>query len=155
MHALVTGGTGFIGHRLLAKLEQPVVVSRNAVTAAKKLEPLKPKVLRWNPMTEPLPASALGGIDTIFHLAGDPVAAGRWTEKKKQRIRDSRVIGTQSLVAGLAAAAIAPPPSATTAIAATPRSTNAPHLATISSPKYARVGRAQRWVPAIWASASF
>jgi uncharacterized protein (TIGR01777 family) len=108
MHALITGGTGFVGRRLLAKLDQPVVVSRDSAKAAKKLEPLKPKVVRWDPLRDPVPAEALAGVDTIFHLAGDPVAEGRWTEKKKQRIRDSRVIGTQNLVAGLAAAANKP-----------------------------------------------
>jgi len=108
MQDLVTGGTGFVGHRLLAKLDQPVVVSRDAIKAAKKLEPLKANIVAWNPMTEPLPAKALQDVDTIFHLAGDPVAEGRWTEKKKQRIRDSRVIGTQNLVAGLAAASTKP-----------------------------------------------
>ncbi|HEY2415099.1 MAG TPA: TIGR01777 family oxidoreductase [Pirellulaceae bacterium] len=108
MPALVTGGTGFVGRRLLAKLDQPVVVSRDAAKAAKKLEPLKPKVIRWDPLHDPLPAAALSGVDAIFHLAGDPVAEGRWTEKKKQRIRDSRVLGTQNLVAGLAAAATRP-----------------------------------------------
>jgi len=108
MQALVTGGTGFVGRQLLHKLSQPVVVSRDATKAAKKLEPLKPKVVSWSPLTDPLPAKALEGVDTIFHLAGDPVAEGRWTEKKKQRIRDSRVIGTHNLVAGLAAATIKP-----------------------------------------------
>jgi uncharacterized protein (TIGR01777 family) len=34
-------------------------------------------------------------------LAGDPVAEGRWTTEKKQRIRDSRVIGTRCLVKSL------------------------------------------------------
>ncbi len=104
MRALVTGGTGFVGRRLLAKLQQPVVVSRDAAKGGKQLGGSAGKVVAWNPMKEPLPAAALQGVDTIFHLAGDPVAEGRWTEKKKERIRDSRVIGTRNLVAGLAAA---------------------------------------------------
>jgi uncharacterized protein (TIGR01777 family) len=108
MRALVTGGTGFVGHRLLAKLDQPVVVSRDAIKAEKKLEPLKPTIVKWDPLHDPLPAAALTGVDTVFHLAGDPVAEGRWTKKKKQRIHDSRVVGTQNLVAGLAAAAAKP-----------------------------------------------
>ena len=108
MHALVTGGTGFIGRRLLRKLERPVVVSRDAGSAAKKLSSLAARVLKWNPAKEPLPQDALSGVDTVFHLAGDPVAEGRWTAKKKQRIRDSRVLGTQNLVAGLAAATTRP-----------------------------------------------
>ena len=41
------------------------------------------------------------GVDTVFHLAGDPVAEGRWTEEKKKRILDSRALGTRNLVEGL------------------------------------------------------
>jgi hypothetical protein len=39
----------------------------------------------------------------VFNLAGEPVAEGRWTAERKRRIRDSRVLGTRNLVAGLAA----------------------------------------------------
>jgi len=38
----------------------------------------------------------------VFNLAGEPVAEGRWTAERKRRIRDSRVLGTRNLVAGLA-----------------------------------------------------
>ena len=38
----------------------------------------------------------------MFNLAGEPVSEGRWTDEKKRRIRDSRVVGTRDLVAGLA-----------------------------------------------------
>ena len=100
MRALVTGGTGFVGKRLLAKLEQPIVVSRDAAKAGKQLAGTGATAVAWNPMTEPLPAQALDGIDTVYHLAGDPVAEGRWTAAKKARIRDSRIIGTRNLVAG-------------------------------------------------------
>ena len=103
MKALVTGATGFVGRRLLAKLDRPVVLSRNADKARKELGPVQATVFVWDPMSGPPPAAAFEGIDTIFHLAGDPVADGRWTEKKKARIRDSRVIGTRNLVTGLRA----------------------------------------------------
>jgi uncharacterized protein (TIGR01777 family) len=42
-------------------------------------------------------------VDVVFNLAGEPVAEGRWTADKKRRIRESRVLGTRNLVAGLAA----------------------------------------------------
>src|SRR5258705_10370835 len=101
MRALVTGGTGFVGHRLLAKLDRPVVLSRNPQKAAKQLEKFNVRTVGWDPNSGPPSAAAFEGIDTIFHLAGDPVAEGRWNAKKKARIRDSRVIGTRNLVAGL------------------------------------------------------
>jgi len=101
MRALVTGATGFVGRRLLAKLQQPVVLSRDASRAAKQLEKFNVRAFEWNPQEEPPPAAAFEGVDCIFHLAGDPVAEGRWTAKKKARIRDSRVTGTRYLVAAL------------------------------------------------------
>jgi uncharacterized protein (TIGR01777 family) len=101
MRALVTGGTGFVGRRLLAKLESPVVLSRDAAKAQKKLAQLGARSVAWNPQAGPPLAAAFEGIDTIFHLAGDPVAEGRWTAKKKAQIMDSRLIGTRNLVAAL------------------------------------------------------
>jgi uncharacterized protein (TIGR01777 family) len=103
MRALVTGGTGFVGRRLLAKLQRPVVLTRDAARAQKQLEKAKltAQALVWKAQSEQPPVAAFDGVDVIFHLAGDPVASGRWTEKKKARIRDSRVIGTRNLVAAL------------------------------------------------------
>ena len=103
MRALVTGATGFVGRRLLGKLTQPIVLSRNAAKAEQSLRSLKVKAFAWEPQAGPPPAAAFAGIDTVFHLAGDPVAEGRWTAAKKARIKDSRVVGTRNLVAGLRA----------------------------------------------------
>jgi uncharacterized protein (TIGR01777 family) len=41
-------------------------------------------------------------VEVVFHLAGESVAGGRWTQERKKRIRDSRVDGTRNLVDGLA-----------------------------------------------------
>jgi len=100
MKALVTGGTGLVGRGLLASLPDAVVLSRDP-TRAGALGP--GRAVRWDPVAEPAPLEALRGIDAVFHLAGEPVAGGRWTADRKRRIRDSRVIGTRNLVAGLQA----------------------------------------------------
>src|SRR5689334_14817300 len=101
MHALMTGATGFIGRRLLARLKRPVVLSRDAARAEEQLQRFGVRAAHWEPQVGPPPAEAFEGIDVVFHLAGDPVAEGRWTAAKKASIRDSRVIGTRNLVAGL------------------------------------------------------
>jgi len=108
MKPLVTGATGFVGHRLLARLQQPLVLSRNAEKAQKDLAAFQVRAFAWEPMEGPPPAVAFESVDTIFHLAGDPVAEGRWTDQKKARIRDSRIIGTRNLVAGLRNLAVKP-----------------------------------------------
>lgn len=49
----------------------------------------------WNPSTGFLPLESLEGADAAVHLAGENIAAGRWTAKKKQRILESRRRGTR------------------------------------------------------------
>ena len=102
MRALVTGATGLVGTALLARLTQSVVLSRNAATAAAALGRNDARVIAWDPQRDPAPAEAFAGVEVVFHLAGESVAQGRWTADKKARIRDSRVLGTRNLVAGLA-----------------------------------------------------
>ncbi|MBC7854669.1 MAG: TIGR01777 family protein [Pirellulaceae bacterium] len=103
MRALVTGATGFVGHRLLAHLEQPVVLSRDGKKAEKELAQFGVKAFSWDPTQEPAPAEAFTGIDVVFHLAGESVASGRWSSAKKVRMRESRIAGTRNLVATLSA----------------------------------------------------
>jgi uncharacterized protein len=109
MRALVTGATGFVGQRLLARLENPVVLSREPDRAMQSLARFRVAAARWDPMLGPPPADVFNGIDVIFHLAGEPIAEGRWTKARKQQICDSRVIGTKHLVDGLATLERRPP----------------------------------------------
>ena len=46
--------------------------------------------------------SDLEGFDAVVHLAGENVAARRWTAAQKARIRDSRVVGTRLLAEAIA-----------------------------------------------------
>ncbi|WP_425617523.1 TIGR01777 family oxidoreductase [Anatilimnocola sp. NA78] len=99
MRALITGATGFVGRRLLEKLDQPaVVLSRNAAKARKSLAKYEVTAFNWDAENQPAPAEAFDGVDVVFHLAGEPVAEGRWTKAKKERLRESRVAGTRNLV---------------------------------------------------------
>jgi uncharacterized protein (TIGR01777 family) len=100
MQALITGASGLIGRALLAQLPDAVVTSRDPGRASHLCRARR--AVRWNPDAEAPPLETLGELDTIFHLAGEPVAEGRWTDEKKRRIRDSRIVGTRHLVAGLA-----------------------------------------------------
>ena len=108
MKALVTGATGFVGPRLLRLLDRPVVLSRDPERARAAVGSLAGRVLRWDPLQGPPPADAFEGVDTVLHLAGESVSAGRWTAAQKARIRDSRVVGTRHLVQGLVQARSGP-----------------------------------------------
>jgi uncharacterized protein len=99
MRALVTGATGFIGKRLIRGLERPAVLTRKPDAAKKILGDVQ--AICWEPESGPPARHAFEGVDTVFHLAGEPVAEGRWTRMKKDRIRDSRVLGTHNLVTAL------------------------------------------------------
>lgn len=98
MRALVTGATGFVGHRLLRLLDDPVVLTRSPERARESIGTLASRFFAWDPMQGPPPAEAFDGVDTVFHLAGESVAEGRWNAAQKARIRDSRVVGTRHLV---------------------------------------------------------
>lgn len=106
MKVLVTGATGFVGRRLCETLhgrgDTVAALSRDA-EAAKRNVPALETAYPWNPDYEPASAESLAGVDAVVHLAGETVV-GRWTEAKKNAIRDSRVIGTRNLVAGIAQA---------------------------------------------------
>jgi uncharacterized protein (TIGR01777 family) len=49
----------------------------------------------------PIPPELISGFDAVIHLSGESVT-GRWTDAKKKRIRDSRVVSTQNLSQALA-----------------------------------------------------
>ncbi|HZC14083.1 MAG TPA: TIGR01777 family oxidoreductase [Thermoleophilaceae bacterium] len=107
MRVAVTGATGTIGRALVDELlvrgDEVTVLSRDARRAREAFGGTV-DALTWRlPKTEPAPAEALAGRDGVVHLLGEPIAQ-RWSDEAKREIRDSRVLGTQNLVRGLAAA---------------------------------------------------
>jgi len=56
----------------------------------------------WDVAAGTLAGPGLGGLDAVVHLAGENIAAGRWTAARRARLRASRVDATRGLVAALA-----------------------------------------------------
>jgi len=104
MRVTLTGATGFIGSRLVdalkARGDEVTVLSRDAGRASERLGV---EAVAWDWKAGPAPVAALAGRDVVVHLAGEPVAQ-RWNATVKQKIRNSRELGTRQLVAGLASA---------------------------------------------------
>ena len=103
MRIVVSGATGFVGSRLSELLRQAdhqvVALSRNAESARSKVPSLD-AAHAWSPLSEAAPAAAFEGADAVVHLAGETVV-GRWTQAKRDAIRETRVTGTRNLVNGL------------------------------------------------------
>ncbi len=66
------------------------------------------ETFEWHPERELPPTEALEGVDVVVHLAGEHIAADRWSDEQKKKIQDSRVRSTKNLVAGMEAMNIRP-----------------------------------------------
>lgn len=102
MQVIVTGATGFVGRALVATLREQghgVVAATRSSERATAL--LGPDVHAVTLSDGAALAAALGGVDGVVHLAGEPLFAGRWSAKRKQGIWDSRVGLTRRLVEAL------------------------------------------------------
>lgn len=96
MKIAISGSTGLVGRAVVARLrdQQHTVVRmvRKPVSAMSKTN-----AINWLPSQQTIQTQKLEGVDAVIHLAGENIA-GRWSASKKQRIRDSRVLGTQTIV---------------------------------------------------------
>ena len=103
MRVAVSGATGLIGSAVVRALvqrgDEVTALSRNAERASATLDVAAET---WaDPKADRPPLDALSGHDGVVHLLGE-VIAQRWSDETKREIRDSRVLSTRNLVAGLA-----------------------------------------------------
>jgi uncharacterized protein len=95
---LVSGVSGPIGTALL-----PLLHSRGYDVVRLVRGPASGKdQITWH-SGGPVSADLVSGFDAVIHLAGEPIF-GYWGRAKKERIRNSRVVGTGNLSQALAEA---------------------------------------------------
>src|SRR5690242_7426619 len=103
MKILVTGSTGLVGTALVK------VLGSDGHTVCRLMRPQSKAAsgskdgfdVAWNPATGELGGAGVGP-DAVVNLAGASIAGGRWTNKRKELLRTSRIDTTRALVKALA-----------------------------------------------------
>lgn len=97
MRVLVTGGTGLVGRRIVAGLRErgnEVLVLSRSPGAGKRLAD-GTQIVVGDPAVAGPWLDEIASCDGVIHLAGEPIAAHRWSAKFKQKVFDSRVASTR------------------------------------------------------------
>ena len=103
LRVAITGSRGLLGSELSAFLAcgGHSVVRLVTGSASKPAFDDGTEFVPWKP-TEPVDPAVLAGCDAVIHLAADNVADGRWTARKQQVIRDTRILPTRLLAEAVA-----------------------------------------------------
>ncbi len=101
MRIAITGSSGLIGSALLARFSDDSHNVTRVVRGSSVRNP-RHRTVVWNPTSGVIDSEGLEGHDVVIHLAGEDIAAGRWTQARKHTIRESRIHGTRLLCATLA-----------------------------------------------------
>jgi uncharacterized protein (TIGR01777 family) len=108
MKLLMTGATGLIGSILLKQLREKShsisLLSRNPPRRGDEIGMWH----HWQPGQLGEWQRLVDGADGIINLAGEPIAETRWSKAQKEKLRNSRIDGTRSLVAAIARARVKP-----------------------------------------------
>jgi len=97
MNVALSGASGLIGSALARCLEADGSRCRRLV----RRKPSRTDELEWRPESGLTDWEAASGLDVMVHLAGENVAAGRWTAARRSRISASRGPATLRLVESL------------------------------------------------------
>lgn len=95
---LLAGASGLLGRALATRLNaegwEVRRLVRRAVSSAGEFT--------WDPAQGEVPAAALEGTTAVVNLAGENIAAGRWTAARRRALRSSRIDPTRALARAIA-----------------------------------------------------
>ena len=97
MRIVIAGASGLIGHALTAALRARGHDVRRLVRRAVS----SPDEIAWDPGRRVMDDAAFQDTDAVINLAGENIAAGRWTTRRRDSIRRSRIDATLTLVDGI------------------------------------------------------
>jgi uncharacterized protein (TIGR01777 family) len=107
MKIMIAGATGFIGSALVERLRREghelLLLSRRPRRSRGR-----ERWLTWTPETAGEWQRAVDGVDGIVNLAGEPIAAKRWSNARKEALSRSRIVNTRTLVDAVASASAKP-----------------------------------------------
>lgn len=98
---LIAGASGLIGPKLRNTLKQ--AGHQVNVLTRDKNESKRADYFYWDTNAMTMDPKALEDVNVIINLAGAPIAAKRWTEKRKQEIVQSRTAAAATIFSALKA----------------------------------------------------
>lgn len=98
MRVLMSGATGLVGTALTKSLQSD---GHSVARLVRPQEDANPGDVRWDPTSAMVNLATLEGFDAVVNLAGASIGEGRWTDKRKQVLRSSRIDTTRVLVDAL------------------------------------------------------
>ena len=111
MKIVLAGATGFVGKKLVdqlaAKGHSLTVLTRDPARSPWNTS-AQFRIFQWDGNRVGNWAAAVEGADAVINLAGEPIAAKRWTAAQKQKLIESRIHGTRAIVKSIQATKVKP-----------------------------------------------